>query len=165
MNTEKVWIAVVSDNDQVIPFTVGVFVDRDVAIERAMSPESCELAGIKLVGPWVAYGKNSWRCTNGWAGVGEYELDRTPSRASLESAIADARANLDDDAKFRSVLCSTMAALGLDDGDVAGNMAVSRSTVKRWMNGNAIPLPAMRKPVFAFLARCLHHVPKSTETE
>jgi transcriptional regulator with XRE-family HTH domain len=76
-----------------------------------------------------------------------------PDMQALKVALADARANLDDGEKFRAVLCSTMTALGLDDGDVAERMAVSRSTVKRWMNGMAIPLPVMRKPVYAFLAR------------
>jgi DNA-binding transcriptional regulator YiaG len=62
---------------------------------------------------------------------------------------------LADPKRFADLLVRAMDELGLDDGDVAGRLPVSRSVVTRWRHGTSVPLPMARKPVYHLLLRRL----------
>jgi len=76
-----------------------------------------------------------------------HHLDR-----ELQSAL-DFEFTLDDDEKFRELLHASLDLISLDPGTLACAMGVSLTTVLRWKNGNAIPYPVMRRPVYRFLRR------------
>lgn len=60
---------------------------------------------------------------------------------------------LADPERFKTLVSSAMKLLDLADEDVAGRLPVSRSAVNHWRHGEAVPLPAMRKPVYKLLLR------------
>jgi hypothetical protein len=62
-------------------------------------------------------------------------------------------ASVEDDAMFVEVLKLARLVLELSDGRIADELLVSRPTVNRWLNGQNDPHPAMRKPVFTWIAR------------
>ncbi len=58
-----------------------------------------------------------------------------------------------DDSVFQSLLVQGMGLLRFDDLRLAAELGVSRPSVTRWRNGANAPHPAMRGPIYAFLAR------------
>lgn len=72
----------------------------------------------------------------------------------LDTALRNQEAIADKEL-FATLVNESMAALHLDDGDVAGKMPVSRSAVSRWRRGLNAPLPMMRPPIYKFFAKKL----------
>jgi hypothetical protein len=62
-------------------------------------------------------------------------------------------ANLKSDEQFKTLLNRGMELLRLIDADISKEFGVSRPTVNRWRNGANAPHPAMRKPLFNYLAK------------
>jgi DNA-binding transcriptional regulator YiaG len=61
--------------------------------------------------------------------------------------------NLEDDKLFKECILQTMQDIDLNDITLANLLAVSRSTVARWKNGQAVPHPLMKKPVYNILLK------------
>lgn len=61
-------------------------------------------------------------------------------------------ANTEDAKLFRSLLDQGMKLLGLIDKDVSHKFGLSRPSVTRWRNGKNAPHPALRGPVYRWLA-------------
>ncbi len=71
----------------------------------------------------------------------------------LKGYVADLQsADVQDNARFQELLVRGMHLLQLFDNDIAREFGVSRPTVTRWRNGDNAPHPAMRRPVYAYLA-------------
>jgi len=62
-------------------------------------------------------------------------------------------ADLSDDAAFQALLNQGFVLLRLMDKDIAREFRMSRPTVTRWRNGTNAPHPAMRKPIYSWLAQ------------
>jgi transcriptional regulator with XRE-family HTH domain len=62
-------------------------------------------------------------------------------------------ADLRSDDQFKDLLNKGMNLLRLLDSDISREFGVSRPTVNRWRNGANAPHPAMRKPLFEYLAK------------
>ena len=67
-----------------------------------------------------------------------------------------------DSEQFRYLLVEGMKLLNLFDKDIAHEFGASRPTVNRWKNGIDAPHPAMRRPVYRYLANALKSVKLST---
>lgn len=72
----------------------------------------------------------------------------------LETFVVELRAaNRTDASEFKRLLGRGIELLSLTDKDIAREFGASRPTVTRWRNGDNAPHPAMRKPVFDWLAQ------------
>ena len=69
-------------------------------------------------------------------------------KQELKAAMLDPQ----DEAAFHRLVNETMDALHLQDEDIAREFGMTRSTATRWMDGTAVPHPAMRPPVYRTLA-------------
>ena len=61
-------------------------------------------------------------------------------------------ASVEDDAQFVDVLKRAAQVLELSEGQIADALRVSRPTVNRWLNAQSDPHPAMRQPIFHWIA-------------
>lgn len=73
--------------------------------------------------------------------------------------IDDATKDLNNDSKFLSCLIASLN-LGISDLELANALGVSGSTVAKWKNGSVIPMPIMRKPVYAKLESLIFSIAK-----
>jgi DNA-binding transcriptional regulator YdaS (Cro superfamily) len=63
-------------------------------------------------------------------------------------------ADVDDAATFHDLIRQAFALrVVVSDEDVARKFAMSRPSVNRWKNGRTAPHPAVRRPVYAWLAK------------
>lgn len=72
--------------------------------------------------------------------------------AELEAFVEQVRGGAHSAEDFTRLLTRGIALLNLTDKELAREFGASRPTVTRWRNGDNAPHPAMRKPVFDFLA-------------
>lgn len=73
-------------------------------------------------------------------------------RALVELRHMAETASVEDDAQFVSVLKLSAQVLELSEGEIADALRVSRPTVNRWLNEQSDPHPAMRQPIFGWIA-------------
>ena len=59
---------------------------------------------------------------------------------------------LSDEREFQQILGLAQQLLELADQDLATILDVSRPTISRWISGRTIPYPALRKPIYRWVA-------------
>lgn len=62
-------------------------------------------------------------------------------------------APLEDDEAFVRILGLCASVLELTDREIADALLVSRPTVNRWLRAESDPHPAMRRPIYAWIAK------------
>lgn len=70
---------------------------------------------------------------------------------ALKTALRSADSQ--DTEMFHELLQRAMSLLNLGDKDLAHQFNVSRPTVSRWRTGKNAPHPAMRTPIYSWLAK------------
>jgi DNA-binding transcriptional regulator YiaG len=87
----------------------------------------------------------------------------TEEISTFREAVLEAQKYFVDSERFKAVVNTAIHVFHIDEGNIAHSIGVSRTTVKRWANGNAVPYDLARKPVYRFLLRQIDTLLSNTQ--